>query len=323
VEYRPGKLNGAVDALPRRDEEVTTIHSLSAPTFQLFDALRAEADTDPQVADLRAKLVVGVAREGWTQVDGLLLFKGLFILDASAIWPLILAETHDCGHEGVEKTLHRWRASFYSPHAARNVREFVRGCTICQQKTTEHLHPAGLLQPLPVPSEVWSDIVMDFVEGFLKVGGKSVVLTVVDRFSKYVHFIPLGHPYTTTSVAKAFFKGIVRLHELPCSIVSDRDTVFTCTFWSELFHLAKVKMLMNSAFHPQTDGQFEVVNRVIVMYLRCLAEDRPKTCLQCCHRLNIAIICPTKLLLSVLLLKWFMAKIPPLFCHTGREQHMW
>jgi hypothetical protein len=152
VEYRSGKLNGAADALSRRDEEVAAIHSLSAPTFQLFDALRAEADTDPQVADLRAKLAAGVAREGWTQVDGLLLFEGkLFIPDASAIWPLI---PHDCGHEGVEKTLHRWQASFYSPHAARNMREFVRGCTICQQNKTEHLHLAGLLQPLPVPSEV-------------------------------------------------------------------------------------------------------------------------------------------------------------------------
>jgi hypothetical protein len=152
VEYRSGKLNGAADALSRRDEEVAAIHSLSAPTFHLFDALRAEADTDPQVADLHAKLAAGVAREGWTQVDGLLLFEGkLFIPDASAIWPLI---PHDCGHEGVEKSLHRWQASFYSPHAARNMREFVRGCTICQQNKTEHLHLAGLLQPLPVPSEV-------------------------------------------------------------------------------------------------------------------------------------------------------------------------
>jgi hypothetical protein len=64
VEYRPGKLNGAADALSRRDEEVAAIHSLSAPTLQLFDALRAEANTDPQVADLRAKLAAGVAREG-------------------------------------------------------------------------------------------------------------------------------------------------------------------------------------------------------------------------------------------------------------------
>jgi hypothetical protein len=59
----------------------------------------------------------------------------------------------------------------------------VKTCGVCQRNKTEHLHPAGLLQPLPVPSSVWSDNAMDFVEGFPKVGGKSIILTVVDRFS--------------------------------------------------------------------------------------------------------------------------------------------
>jgi hypothetical protein len=71
---------------------------------------------------------------------------------------------------------------------------------------------------------------MDFVEALPKVGGKSIILTVVDRFSKMVHFIPLNHPYSATSVAKAFFDGIVRLHGLPCSVVSDRDPIFTSHF---------------------------------------------------------------------------------------------
>ena len=81
----------------------------------------------------------------------------------------------------------------------------------CQRNKTETLRPAGLLQPLDVPSQVWADISMDFIEGLPKVGGKSVILTVVDRFSKYTHFIVLGHPYTAASVARAFFNGIVRL----------------------------------------------------------------------------------------------------------------
>ena len=97
----------------------------------------------------------------------------------------------------------------------------------CQRNKTETQRPAGLLQPLEVPSQVWADISMDFIEGLPKVGGKSVILTVVDSFSKYAHFIALGHPYTATSVARAFFDGILRLHGFPSSIVSDRDLVFT------------------------------------------------------------------------------------------------
>jgi hypothetical protein len=108
---------------------------------------------------------------------------------------------------------------------------------------------------------VWADISIDFIEGLPKVADKSVILTVVDRFSKYAHFIPLGHPYTAASVARAFFDGIVRLHGFPTSIVSDRDPVFTGHVWRDLFSMAGIKLRMSTAFHPQTDGQSEVVTR--------------------------------------------------------------
>jgi len=169
-------------------------------------------------------------------VDGFILHNGrIFIPASSTLWPQILATAHGAGHEGVQKTLHRLSASFYNANANKLVREFILGCATCQRNKWEHLHPAGLLQPLPVPSAVWQDIAMDFVEGFPRVGGKSVVLTIVDRLSKYAHFIALGHPYSATSVARAFFDQIVRLHGIPCSIVSDCDTVFTSAFWTELF----------------------------------------------------------------------------------------
>jgi len=121
---------------------------------------------------------------------------------------------------------------------------------------------------------------MDFVEGLPRVHGKSVILTVVDRFSKQAHFLPLSHPYTAATVARAFFDGIVRLHGFPASIVSDRDPVFTGHVWRDLFKLAGVKLRMSTAFHPQTDGQSEVINRTIAMYLRCLTGDRPRTWLE-------------------------------------------
>jgi hypothetical protein len=121
---------------------------------------------------------------------------------------------------------------------------------------------------------------MDFVEGFLKANGKLVILTVVDRLPKYAHFITLGHPYTSTSVAAAFFEQIIRLHGIPASIVSDRDPVFTNTMWKELFCLCGTSLRMSSVFRPQMDGQSEVTNRIITVYLRCLANDRPKSWLR-------------------------------------------
>jgi hypothetical protein len=131
-----------------------------------------------------------------------------------------------------------------------------------------------------VPDAVWTDIAMNFIEGFPKVGGKSVVLTVVDRFSKYGHFIALRHPYSTMTVTTAFFTNIVCLHGFPASIVSDRDPIFTSRVWQEMFKLSGTQLCLSSAFRPQTDGQSEVTNRVIAMYLRCLAGNQPRSWLR-------------------------------------------
>ena len=110
--------------------------------------------------------------------------------------------------------------------------------------------------------------------------GKSVILIVIDCFSKAAHFIALAHPYTAVSMARAFFTEVVRLHGIPASIISDRDPVFTSSFWCELFRLSGVKLQFTSAFHPQSDGQSEAANKIISMYLRCLIGDRPRNWLE-------------------------------------------
>lgn len=179
--------------------------------------------------------------------------------------------THDIGHEGDKKTLNRFCRDYYTPH----VRTIIQDMVTCQRNKTEHLHPAGLL-PLPVPTSVWSDISMDFVEGLPKVGGKSIIVSVVDRLSKSAHFIALQHPYSTETVAAAFFSDMKRLHGLSTSIISDRNLIFMSIFWTTLFKMLGVKLSMSSAFHPQSDGQKEAVNKAIGMYLRCLIGDRPR-----------------------------------------------
>lgn len=120
------------------------------------------------------------------------------------------------------------------------VEEFIKQCNICQHAKHINNNPAGLLQPLPIPEGVWMYISMDFVEGLPKSQGFSVILVVVDRLTKFAHFVPVKHPYTTVSTSQLFVDNIVRLHGLPQTIVTDRDTIFLSNFWKEPFKLYKI-----------------------------------------------------------------------------------
>lgn len=151
----------------------------------------------------------------------------------------------------------------------------IKKCDVCQQIKLETSALAGLLQTLEIPTTPWTDVSLDFIEGLPKSQGFEVSLVVVDRLTKYVHFIPISHPYTTAMVVSLYMNYVFKLHGMPATIVSDRDAIFTSLFWSELFRLQGTTLAMSTAYHPWSDGQTEIVNKSLKQYWRAFTVDRP------------------------------------------------
>ena len=280
VVYRQGKDNVVADALSRVGH-LMAIQAVSMAQPVWLQEVSNSYRTDSMAQQLLTQLAIhSPDSSGYSLHNGLIRFKGkLWIGNNSALQTKIIAAFHASpigGHSGITATYHRVKGLFYWKGLKQAVESFVQQCEICQHAKHTNEHPAGLLQPLPIPGGAWQDWSMDFVEGLPVVEGYSAILVVVDRLTKYAHFLPLKHPYTAQSVDKLLLDQVIRLHGFPTTIVSDRDKIFLSSFWRELFKLHGTQLLMSTAYHPQTDGQTERVNQCLEMFLRCAVYDQPK-----------------------------------------------
>jgi len=111
---------------------------------------------------------------------------------------------------------------------------------------------------------------LSFILRLPKIQKRHDSILVVDRFSRMAHFIPCSKTSDASRVAALFFDHVVKLHGLPNTMVSDRNVKFVSYFWRTVLHKMKIKLKFSTAFHPQTDGQIEMVNKTLENLFRCL-----------------------------------------------------
>jgi hypothetical protein len=297
IVYKPGRTNVVADALSRRIED--TLDDDDDDDEEIFNLVTTMDNTkfrqrvlkgyenDQFFTKVKAAILKGEGERDFAQRKLALRFrmddngliyereaKGdrLCIPQDQQLRLDIAHDHHDApgaGHFGEDKTLEAIRRRYYWPHLPRYVHQYVRSCDQCQRNKPVQKKQAGLLQPLPVPAQRWEDISMDFIVNLPKTPrGFDAILVIVDRLSKAAHFIPTTTKVTAPETANLFIREIFRLHGLPRSIVCDRDPRFTSMFWKALFKKLGVRILHSTAYHPQTDGQTERVNRILIQTLR-------------------------------------------------------
>ena len=187
----------------------------------------------------------------------------------------LLHEVHDTpigGHMGLAKTIARLTSSCWWPGMKSMIADYVRGCTTCAAIKPSMQKPAGLLRPLPVPEKPWRTITMDFVGPLPRTPDYfNYVLVVADKFTKRGHFIPTTTNITAKETAELLLQHVVRLQGLPEAIVSDRGHEFTAHLFQEVWAAMSTELRMSTAYHPQSDGQTERLNRELEQQLRAHA----------------------------------------------------
>ena len=184
----------------------------------------------------------------------------------------ILYELHDApyaGHPGVTKTLKLVTDRYWWPQIRQYVKNYIQQCGSCQRNKASQQVPGGLLQPLPIPEQPWDSVSLDFITGLPKTSnGFDAIIVFVCRLTKMVHICPTVTTVDSIGTAKIFRDQVWKHHGVPTSLISDRGSVFVSKFFAELLRLLGVTHGRSTAYHPQTDGQTERVNRVLEDIIR-------------------------------------------------------
>ena len=184
------------------------------------------------------------------------------------------------GHWGITRTCALIKRTYIIPRLKSHVRAYVSQCDLCKRYKADHQMLKGFLHYLELPEQKWQSLSMDWTH-LPEITNNGImyneVLTVTDRATRMVHLLPTRDSSNALETAEQFIQEVVRLHGLPSSIVSDRDSVFTSSFWRALCFRLDIKRRLSTPFHPSTNGQAERTNQTMKQVLRILAASRLTT----------------------------------------------
>jgi transposase InsO family protein len=245
-------------------------------SLPLREEMKAAAQADPDY--------VKMLNEPEPRTDGRIVGDGLvwtcdglcYVPNSRELQRRLMHEVHDTptgGHMGFNKTWARLSSTCWWPRMRAMIQDYVRGCLTCAATKPDQRKPAGLLHPLPIPERPWQVMSMDFVGPLPRTPDHyDTVLVVIDKFSKEGHLIPTTQHANAKSTAKLLIDHVVRLHGIPEAIISDRGTQFTAKLFRKVWEQLGTELRFSTAYHPQSDGQTERLNRDIEQQLRWHAD---------------------------------------------------
>ncbi|GKD11767.1 putative reverse transcriptase domain-containing protein [Tanacetum coccineum] len=163
---------------------------------------------------------------------------------------------------------------YWWPNMKAIIAEYVRKCLTCSRVKAECQKPSGLLVQPEIPMWKWERIMMDFVTKLPKTSnGHDTIWVIVDRLTKFSHFIPIQETDSMETLTRLYIKEIVSRHGMPISIITDRDSYFTSRFWQSLQSALGTQLDMSTAYHLETDGQSERTIQTLEDMLRSCVID--------------------------------------------------
>ncbi|KAF8747594.1 hypothetical protein RHS01_11324, partial [Rhizoctonia solani] len=287
IVYRPGSQNKKADILSRREDLKGEAKgggeapALIAPELfissiltdsDLNDLIRDALPDDKTVAKILKSLEENIPVKGWSLDNGLLYYhQCIYVPNEPEIRRLVLESRHDnpsTGHPGQWRTMELLSRHYYWSGMKQSVAKYIQACDSCIRSKHSNQAKMGLLQPIDLPRKPWEEITYDLIVGLPISEGYDAILTVVDRLSKMVHFIPTTSKATAVDVANLFVNFIWKLHGLPRKTISDCGPQFNAKFLRQVYKRLGIEPHFSTAYRPQVDGQSERLNQFVEIFLR-------------------------------------------------------